>query len=76
MKVIDPADLTKVSFNATQRTTMCLPVAAKHAGTNETEALNRAVQIYTGIIAMPLWKAILVLVNERAAVRKFRSGKK
>lgn len=64
-------DLTKITFNAVPRAVTALSLAANNAGLNRTDTLNRAIQVYSGLTRFGLWKAIRVLLAERATVRRF-----
>lgn len=63
-------DLTKVSFNAHPRAVTAINMAADHAQLPCTDILNRAVQVYAGIIELSWWAALRVLFAERVAVRR------
>lgn len=69
-------DLTKLAFNAVPRAMAALHVAADQAGLSRTETANRALQLYAALIGVSWWRAIQILFQERAQVRKFAADPK
>lgn len=51
MSDLDQPGLTKISFNATARTVAAMDYAAERHGISATDVLNRAMQLYAGLVA-------------------------
>lgn len=62
---------TKLSLYVIPHAMTALRVAADQTGLSRTDTANRALQVYATLIGVPWWRAIQVLFQERAQLRKF-----
>lgn len=62
--------LTKVSANFTQRSVIALEAASEISGDNQTDCLNRAIQLYAYITKVHADGERVVIVNPATGTRE------